>query len=369
MSDQQFDLEGIQTAIQASGAGWYAGTTALTRLPEEERHLHLGYVPGPGEPSLEEREQLARAKYESSKAARPPSAERAPASYDLTNVGGRNFITPVQDQGNCGSCVAFGTIAAVEGTRRVGSDDANLAIDLSEAHLFYCHARSQGRNCLNGWWPSAALECFKDPGVTEEACYPYTAGDQECAVCGDWQARVVKISRWHEIDSASEMKTWISTKGPLVTTFIVYSDFYAYRGGVYRHVSGDRVAGHCVCIVGYDDAQGAWLCKNSWGKDWGERYGYFRIAYGDSGIDATMWAVEVEAPTPGWQYDKLITGLWGTNEERNAWVHVEGLGWRKIAPDQNVFPHLLALLTTARAANRPVNFREENNVIKEVYVF
>ena len=87
------------------------------------------------------------------------------------------------------------------------------------------------------------------------------------------------------------MKEWLSNRGPLVTVFSVYSDFFYYQSGVYTHIAGDYVGGHCVCCVGYNDAQGCWICKNSWGGNWGEA-GFFRIAYGECGIDSTMTAVD-----------------------------------------------------------------------------
>ena len=66
------------------------------------------------------------------------TAIAAPAAYDLRNVGGNNYVTPIKDQASCGSCVAFGTTATVESRVRLQRGDPNLAIDLSEAHLFFC---------------------------------------------------------------------------------------------------------------------------------------------------------------------------------------------------------------------------------------
>jgi C1A family cysteine protease len=92
--------------------------------------------------------------------------------------------------------------------------------------------------------------------------------------------------------AAADLKTWLSTRGPLASAFTVYSDFFLwYSSGVYRHVSGDFLGLHCTCVIGYDDAAGCWICKNSWGAGWGES-GFFRIAYGQCGIDSTMWAVD-----------------------------------------------------------------------------
>jgi C1A family cysteine protease len=370
----QIDVTSIQAAIQDAQAGWQASSNFLTALSEDERLLYLGYEPGPGEPSLEAREQAAQANYEAFAAGVKMLAVGAPASYDLRNVGGKNFITPVKDQGGCGSCVAFGTSATVEGTKRVLANNPNLAIDLSEAHLFYCLARAQGRNCGNGWWVDPALNCFQNPGVADEACYPYTAGDQNCTnLCGDWQSRVTKITGWHAITAAADMKTWLSTRGPLDTCFTVYNDFFSYRSGVYRHVSGGVAGGHCVCCVGYNDTQGYWICKNSWGTGWGES-GFFCIAYGQCGIDATMWAVDGIEDT-GWLYNVVIIGLWAIDQDRNAWVYLRdsmgiNIGWKKISPDNDtIFFTLLTDLITAKAAKRPVSLYVQQGVIKQIYVF
>lgn len=70
---------------------------------------------------------------------------------------------------------------------------------------------------------------------------------------------------------------------------------FAYHSGVYHHVSGTSVGGHCVCCVGYDDHDKFWICKNSWGPSWGDG-GFFKIGYGEVGIDAQMWAVEGVIP-------------------------------------------------------------------------
>jgi len=368
------DVAALTAEIQQSGAGWEPEDNYLTRLSHEERRLHLGYNPGPGEPSLAERERVARTNHEARRSGEGMRAVGAPVSYDLRNVGGKSYITSVKDQGACGSCVAFGTSATVEGTARLRRNNPDLAIDLSEAHLFYCLARNQGRNCGNGWWAGPALDCFKDPGVTDEACYPYTAGDQNCTnLCGDWQNRVTKIAAWHEINSAASMKDWISTKGPLATCFTVYNDFFAYKSGIYKRVSNDVAGGHCVCCVGYDDNQGCWICKNSWNTSWGES-GYFRIAYGQCGIDATMWAVD-DIVDSGWLNNVRIIGLWAIDQDRNAWVYVRdaqgnNIGWKRISWDNdNIFLDMLVQLAAAKEGSRPVNLRLDNGVVREVYVF
>jgi C1A family cysteine protease len=355
----------LQGAIARAGASWQAGVTPLSQLSDDQKVLHLGAVPPPGTASLDEREQLATAKAQGGAGI---GAVGAPASFDWRNVGGTNYITPIEDQGGCGSCVAFGTIATIEGTARVYRGNPNLAIDLSEAQLFYCYARSQGYSCGTGWWPNNAFDFAKNNGLVDAACFPYTAGDQACNLCGDWQNRLTYISGWHTVGGVADMKAWISSRGPVSTCFTVYNDFFYYAGGVYRHVTGNVAGGHCVSVVGYDDANGCWICKNSWGTGFGEG-GFFRIAYGNCGIDAEMWLAEGIADT-GWIRGAHIAGLWTIDQDRNAWVYVAAVGWRKLSPDNdNILLDMLSQLAAAKAAKRTVDFYQEQGVIKQIYVY
>jgi Papain family cysteine protease len=128
--------------------------------------------------------------------------------------------------------------------------------------------------------------------VAAPTAYPYTDHQQPCKPCPDWATRLTKIKAWHTITATSSMKDWIANHGPLATCFTVYQGFDAYHTGVYHHVSGALRGGHCVCCVGYSDKLQAWICKNSWGTGWGQG-GFFLIAYGQCGIDSTMWALEL----------------------------------------------------------------------------
>jgi hypothetical protein len=84
--------------------------------------------------------------------------------------------------------------------------------------------------------------------------------------------------------------------GPLLTTMTVYTDFMFYTSGVYKHVTGDVEGGHAVVIVGYNDADQAFIVRNSWGPEWGEG-GYFRIAYTDvSGVGRSNYAITLADP-------------------------------------------------------------------------
>jgi C1A family cysteine protease len=366
------ELKKIQEAIAAAGHSWNAEGSFLTELPEDERKRYLGYVPGPTEPPLEEQERIAAANLTTFQTVESVArAFSAPASFDWRNVNGQNFVTPVKNQGGCGSCVAFGTVAAVESKVKIVRGAA-YAVDLSEAHLFYCIARSQGRTCggsTGGWWPGPAMDAFRDTGVTDEVCYPYTAGDQNCSGrSADWASKLVRTTGYTKLNSIASMKEWISKNGPVEACFIVYSDFYSYRSGVYKKTSNSAEGGHCVCVVGYDDAAQCWICKNSWGTSFGEG-GYFRIGYGQCGIDSEMMGPNGILDTR-WINGKKVLGLWAKNEERNAWVYLSDEGWKKISNNNDDgFINTLTQLSVAKVAGANVNVYVDNGMITTAYTF
>jgi len=281
MAKNDLDLQALSSQIKERGETWQAGETSMTRLSPQERRTRLGFVPPPGAMSLEEAAHGGKSLEGFTAAA----AVGAPPSFDLRNVGGQNYVTPIRDQGGCGSCVAFGTSAVLEATLRFAAQDPNLDVDVSEAQLFYCYGRNLGALCSTGWSPDAALDQIAANGLGFEQSYPYTAGDQNCTgLDAGWKARYVTLSSKQALSGAA-IKQWIATRGAVTGCFVVYDDFFAYRSGVYRHVSGNVAGGHCVAIVGYDDTQSCWICKNSWGPGWGDG-GFFKIGYGECQIES-----------------------------------------------------------------------------------
>ena len=199
-----------------------------------------------------------------------------PASWNWRNANGKNYTTPIQDQGDCGSCVAFGSTAALEVIKQVADQGPGEDDKLSEADLF-----SNGGSCSGGWTIEAANSALQSKGVCPEKCWPYNGSKQSC--CDGNKLKILSATR---ITSDAVAKQWLSSNGAIQAAMDVNSDFFDYSGGVYSPQYGDYVGGHCICVIGYDDVDGCWICKNSWGTEWGDMNdpGWFKIAYGECGI-------------------------------------------------------------------------------------
>jgi hypothetical protein len=226
----------------------------------------------------------------------PVYAAALPTHFDWSSSSGYNWMTPVKDQGGCGSCVAFAAVGATEGQLRIQANNPSWNVDLSEQHLFSCG----GGLCGWGWYISSALNRLRDYGTPDEACSPYQSGDgsdhscpTKCSDGSNWQSRAFKISSWNWISSDPSAIQAALMNGPLVAGFDVYTDFFYYSSGIYHHTWGYLEGGHAIVIVGYDSNERYWIVKNSWGN-WGEN-GYFRIGFGEVGIEQEV--ASLRAPT------------------------------------------------------------------------
>jgi hypothetical protein len=94
----------------------------------------------------------------------------------------------------------------------------------------------------------------------------------------------------------NKMKDNIVNNGPQITGMAVYEDFWDYESGVYEYVNGGLEGYHCVSVVGFDDTNECWICKNSWGTGWGEN-GWFKIKYRECGIDDVFGMWNLVAPS------------------------------------------------------------------------
>jgi cathepsin B len=104
--------------------------------------------------------------------------------------------------------------------------------------------------------------------------------------------RLYKAKAVQSAGSPTSIKNLIAAGGPVETGFTVYEDFFAYKSGIYHHVSGGVAGGHAVKIIGWGVEAGTnfWIVANSWGTSWGIN-GTFKIKQGDCGIDQAVYGV------------------------------------------------------------------------------
>ena len=278
------EIDDIHAAIKAKGAKWVADTTSIQQLNDAQRVSHLGLVVAPPSTSA------AQSKVLKSVAATPLWS--APSGgFDWRNVGGTDYVTPARNQGNCGDCWAFASTGALESYTLInGAYNADL--NLSEQVLVSC----AGAGSCSGGPLDLAATYVKVTGLPVEGVYPYTATNGTCSkASAGWQQNTDKINSWSWLTNGTPtvdtIKNGIYTYGPIVISMEVYSDFYAYKSGVYSHTTGTNLGGHAVLAIGYADDSaypggGYFIVKNSWGTNWGEGYGnepggYFRIAYSE----------------------------------------------------------------------------------------
>jgi hypothetical protein len=271
------EIEGIREQIRNKGARWQAAETSITQLSPERRLKRLGLLTG--SLSAPEGAPLPRSS---------PSVGQG-TTYLNYNEPPYNDVTPIRDQGDCGSCWAFSTTAALESQVLMATRAVPASIGLAEQILISC---SGAGNCELGGYIDLASDFLQSTGLPPGACFPYTGTDNECsnAACPYWQSDTDAITGWQWVATTSPtvdgLKNALLTYGPLVTTMNVYSDFFSYAGGIYSYVTGSFQGGHAIEIIGYDDTNQCFIVKNSWGTGWGESepgsistLGFFRIDY------------------------------------------------------------------------------------------
>ena len=203
-----------------------------------------------------------------------------PGSYTLEP----NYVTPVKNQGSCGSCWAFATYGSVESNILVqgGSED-----NLSENHLINNHGFEFGPDDGGQIWMSAAYLSRLDGPVSEaDDPYPDGYGGEGSTITPGGYERQYFLHDMPIYDTSTEIKNGLMSDGGLYTSMYYNPGYYNSSDYTYYY-DGGAGTNHGVTIVGWDDSKvtaggtGAWRCKNSWADTWGDS-GYFWISYDDT---------------------------------------------------------------------------------------
>ena len=207
----------------------------------------------------------------------------APDDFDWRD---KNVVSAVKDQGSCGSCWAFSTVANLEGLYALKK---GVIKTFSEQYLVDCDTEDEG---CNGGLMELAFDWLanNDGGIMYESDYPYANKQQTCkqdkSKFADMKVTgYVKLGEGTDTFSPvdeGEMKEFLYQNGPLAVALNA-TPLQLYMGGIVDYASwlcGTSGINHAVTIVGYGTgSKDYWIVKNSWGKSWGES-GYFRIARG-----------------------------------------------------------------------------------------
>ncbi|MCJ7620847.1 MAG: DNRLRE domain-containing protein [Anaerolineae bacterium] len=214
-----------------------------------------------------------------------------PTSFNWCDLGG---CTPIKDQGACGSCWAFGTVGPLESKIRLLD---GFQQDLSEQYLVSCNTDDWG--CCGGWWAhdyhlSKIPPSESEAGAVMEGSFRYGSASIPCGIpdigCSGPYPHPYKIASWayvgpeDGVPPVADIQQAIYDHGPVSVAVCVGDSFAGYTGGVFKTDEFcDDAVNHAVVLVGWNDTDGAWILRNSWGATWGES-GYMRIEYGTSNV-------------------------------------------------------------------------------------
>jgi len=187
----------------------------------------------------------------------------------------KGAVTPIKDQGQCGSCWAFSTTGGMEGAVQISTGKLT---SLSEQELVDCAGSSGNQGCNGGLMDDAFQWIIKNGGLGSESSYPYTARDGSCKQVPS----VSKISGFKDVQQGSEDSLMSALQGQPVSIAIEadQSGFQFYKSGVFQGPCGKQLD-HGVLLVGAGTDNGVdyWKVKNSWGASWGDN-GYIRMVRG-----------------------------------------------------------------------------------------
>ena len=187
----------------------------------------------------------------------------------------KGVVTPVKDQGQCGSCWAFSALGALEGaaaiaTNHTWTEKGDGTTGFAEQQVVDCDHLNQDQGCNGGDMPSAMQYVQQNGGVTAEELYEYTATDGKCRT----NIANVSIGMLHgvymvPVSNESALRQATVMQPVSVAIDASCDDFQYYEDGVYDISCGEDLD-HGVLVVGYDfdpnKKFGYWIVKNSWGE-------------------------------------------------------------------------------------------------------
>jgi C1A family cysteine protease len=214
----------------------------------------------------------------------PKDVAALPASVDWVSAGA---VTPVKNQGQCGSCWSFSTTGALEGAyyKKTGS-----LVSFSEQQLVSCDVGGANNGCNGGWMDDAFTYVQKNGGITTEDQYPYVSGTTQksgsCVTTGWTNVDGSAPAGYTDVkpNSVADLMSAVAQQPVSIAIQANQAAFQLYKSGVLTGKCGQNLD-HGVLVVGYGTESGVdyWKVKNSWGPTWGEE-GYILIERSDADL-------------------------------------------------------------------------------------
>nr|CAD55808.1 phospholipase A1 [Tetrahymena thermophila] len=185
-------------------------------------------------------------------------------------------VTPVKNQGSCGSCWAFSTIGAVESALWIAGQGEQNTLNLAEQEQVDCakSPKYDSEGC-NGGWMVEGFKYIIDNKISQTANYPYTAKDGKCKDTSSFKK--FSISKYAEIPQGDCNSLNSALEQGPISVAVDATNFQFYTSGVFKNCKANL--NHGVLLVANVDS--SLKIKNSWGPSWGEK-GFIRLAAGNT---------------------------------------------------------------------------------------
>lgn len=270
----QYGMQRAEILNQEQPSAHYGETKFMDLSFEEFQNKYLTYRPAV------DRKVTKNVKYGFERLAASPD------SWNWASVNGTNFMTPVKDQGDCGSCWAFSSISNIESQAQIATGKQYI---LSTQQQVSCETTRGSSGCAGGWTEDV-MDYVTENGSVLESQYPYTQRDSTCdktkivnpvvkirgyarPIPGCFQGTCLK-------QDENLMADALASAGPLSICVNANNDWMYYQSGVMTNKCAANASSQNHCVQASAFIRGKeWTIRNSWGTDWGEK-GFMRLPFG-----------------------------------------------------------------------------------------